>query len=75
MITIGELSQVSKVTVKTIRYYQELGILNPVNIDAATGYRYYDHSSYSRINSILTLKKFGFTLKEIQKIKYISSRT
>lgn len=68
MISIGELSGASKVTVKTIRYYQDLGILEPVKVDSITGYRYYDYSSYDRINSIITLKDFGFTLKEIQKI-------
>lgn len=68
MYTIGELSQAAQVTVKTIRYYQELGILSPVKIDDETGYRYYDNSSYDRISSILTLKKLGFSLKEIQNI-------
>ncbi len=68
MISIGELSGASKVTVKTIRYYQDLGILEPVKIDIVTGYRYYDYNSFDRLNSIITLKEFGFTLKEIQKI-------
>lgn len=68
MFTIGELSQAAQVTVKTIRYYQELGILFPVKIDGETGYRYYDNNSYDRICSIMTLKKLGFSLKEIQDI-------
>lgn len=68
MYTIGELSQAAQVTVKTIRYYQDLGILYPVKIDGETGYRYYDNSSYDRVISILALKKLGFSLKEIQNI-------
>lgn len=68
MLTIGELSQAVQVSVKTIRYYQELGILYPVKTDEITGYRFYDSSSFERVNAILTLKKLGFTLKEIKDI-------
>lgn len=68
MLSIGELSQAAQVSVKTIRYYQELGILYPVKTDEITGYRYYDSSSYDRVNAILTLKELGFTLKEIKNI-------
>lgn len=68
MLTIGELSKVSQVTVKSIRYYQELGLLNPAKTDPLTNYRYYNKDSYHRINSILTLKDLGFTLSEIKSI-------
>lgn len=68
MLTIGELSQAAQISVKTIRYYQELGILFPVKVDDITGYRYYDSNSFDRVNAILTLKELGFTLKEIKDI-------
>lgn len=68
MLSIGELSKISQVTVKSIRYYQELGILKPVKVDPITNYRYFDKDSYERINSILTLKDLGFTLTEIKSI-------
>lgn len=68
MLTIGELSKVSQITVKSIRYYQELGLLKPVKTDPLTNYRYYNKDSYDRINSILTLKDLGFTLSEIKSI-------
>lgn len=68
MLTIGELSKISQITVKCIRYYQELGLVTPVKIDPFTNYRYFNKDSYDRINSILTLKDLGFTLSEIKSI-------
>jgi len=68
VLTIGELSRATQVTVKTIRYYQELGILMPVKVDIMSGYRYYDQNSFERVGAIISLKELGFTLKEIQEI-------
>ncbi|MDC7125354.1 MAG: helix-turn-helix domain-containing protein [Spirochaetales bacterium] len=68
MLSIGEFSQVTRLTVKTLRYYHELGILVPVKIDEMTGYRYYDNDSFNRANSIISLKQLGFSLKEIKTI-------
>lgn len=68
MLSIGELSKISQVTVKSIRYYQELGLLEPIKTDPLTNYRYYNKDSYNRLNSILTLKDLGFTLTEIKSI-------
>ena len=65
MLSIGEFSQVTRLTVKTIRYYQEIGILQPVRIDSVTGYRYYNQESYRRVEMITGLKELGFSLKEI----------
>lgn len=68
MLTIGELSKISQVTVKSIRYYQELELLKPVKIDPITNYRYYNRDSFDRLSAILTLKELGFTLTEIKEI-------
>lgn len=68
MLTIGELSKISQVTVKSIRYYQELELLKPVKIDPITNYRYFNRDSYDRLSAILTLKELGFTLTEIKEI-------
>ena len=41
MLSIGEFSKICKVTVKTLRYYDRIGLLKPVHVDDMTGYRYY----------------------------------
>ena len=76
MLTIGEFSQASRIPIKTLRYYHELGILDPAKIDDNTGYRFYNGSNYEQALKIITLKNMGFTLKEIQDISHseISSK-
>jgi effector-binding domain-containing protein len=65
MMRIGDFSRLSRVTVKTLRYYDEVGLLHPTHVDEATGYRYYDHDQLPRLNRILALKDLGFSLEEI----------
>ncbi|HLF79415.1 MAG TPA: MerR family transcriptional regulator [Dehalococcoidia bacterium] len=65
MIRIGDFSRLSRVSVKTLRYYDELGLIKPVRVDEFTGYRYYDHDQYVRLNRILALKDLGFSLEQI----------
>jgi len=68
MLSIGEFSHAARLTVKALRYYHELGILQPAKIDDASGYRYYDYDSLQRAAAISSLKDLGFSLKEIQGI-------
>ncbi|MRS06032.1 MerR family transcriptional regulator [bacterium] len=65
MFKIGSFSKMNKVTVKTLRYYDELGLLSPSYVDEATGYRYYLASQMPRLHRILALKQYGFSLAEI----------
>ena len=65
MIRIGDFSKLSRVPVKTLRYYDEVGLLKPVEVDAFTGYRLYEYSQLSTLNRILALKELGFSLEEI----------
>lgn len=62
---IGEFSKLCQVTVKTLRHYEEIGLLAPVEVDEWTGYRYYDIAQLRRMNRIVQLKQLGFTLEEI----------
>ncbi len=68
MYSIGELSRITQVTIKSIRYYQELNLLEPVKIDPLTNYRYYNEESIDRLSGIKILKELGFTLTEIKSI-------
>jgi len=65
MIQIGDFSKLSRVTVKTLRYYDEVGLLKPAHVDNFTGYRYYTYEQLPRLNRILALKDLGFSLDEI----------
>ena len=65
MIRIGDFSKLSRVPVKTLRYYDEVGLLRPVHVDDFTGYRYYAHEQVMRLNRILALKDLGFSLEQI----------
>jgi len=65
MLRIGDFARLSQVTVKALRFYDEIGLLKPTFVDRATGYRYYAPQLLSRLNQILTFKELGFSLTEI----------
>ena len=68
MIRIGDFSKLSRVSVKALRYYDEMGLLKPVSVDRFTGYRLYEYSQLSALNRILALKELGFSLEEIGRL-------
>ncbi len=65
MIRIGDFSKLSRVSVKTLRFYDEMDLLKPVDVDRFTGYRYYEFDQLPRLYRILALKDLGFSLGEI----------
>src|SRR5688572_3328315 len=65
MIKIGEFSKLVQVPVPTLRYYDQLGLLKPVEVDRLTGYRYYSARQLPRLHRILALKGLGFSLEQI----------
>ena len=65
MLKIGEFSSLTQVSIKTLRYYNELGLLKPLRIDPDTGYRYYSASQLPRLHRILALRDLGFPLNRI----------
>ena len=64
-LKIGEFSRVGQVSIATLRYYDQCGLLKPNALDPDTGYRYYTLDQLSRLNRILALKDFGFPLEQI----------
>ncbi len=66
MFKIGDFSSLSRVSVKTLRYYDEIELLKPAEIDRFTGYRYYSAEQLPRLNRIVALKELGFSLEEIR---------
>lgn len=65
MYKIGEFSQLGQVSVRTLRHYDQLGLLKPAHIDRFTDYRYYTIEQLPRLNRILALKDLGFSLEHI----------
>jgi DNA-binding transcriptional MerR regulator len=68
MFKIGDFSKLSQVSVKTLRFYDELGLLKPVEVDRFTGYRYYSAGQLPRLNRILVYKELGFSLEQIKQL-------
>jgi effector-binding domain-containing protein len=68
MLKIGDFSKISQVSVKTLRYYDEIGLLKPSNTDNYTSYRYYSYEQLPQVNRILALKDLGFSLTQISQI-------
>jgi DNA-binding transcriptional MerR regulator/predicted transcriptional regulator YdeE len=65
MIKIGEFSKLVQVPVATLRYYDQVGLLKPIEVDRFTSYRYYAVSQLPRLYRILALKGLGFSLEQI----------
>lgn len=66
MLKIGDFSRLSQVTIKALRFYDEMGLLKPAQVDEVTGYRYYAAGQLPQLNRILALKDLGFTLEQIR---------
>lgn len=68
MLSIGEFSQSSRLTVKALRIYHDEGLLVPERIDPANGYRYYGDQSFKKARAIFLLRELGFSLAEMKDI-------
>lgn len=62
MYSIGDFSKINKITPKTLRHYDRIGLLKPALIDERTGYRFYSVEQLPVIRKILMLKELGFKL-------------
>ncbi len=65
-LKIGEFSRLMQVTVKTLRHYEQKGLLIPYEVDEWTGYRYYSIRQMQRLQTIRDLQRLGFSLGEIR---------
>ena len=62
---IGDFSNLVNISVRTFRYYDEIGLLKPEIVDKFTSYRYYTDDNVVEAQFITLLKEVGFTLQEI----------
>lgn len=65
---IKEFSEACGVSVRTLHYYDEIGLLKPSFVDEWTGYRYYDENSLLRMQEIMFYRELDFSLKNISQI-------
>jgi DNA-binding transcriptional MerR regulator len=65
MFKIRDFSRLTRVSVKMLRHYDELGLLPPARVDPASGYRYYSADQLPRLNRLIALKDLGFSLEQI----------
>ena len=68
MLKIGEFSKLCKTTIKILRYYDEVGLLKPVKVDA-NGYRYYEIEQLNDLIFILELRNLDFSILDIKNIQ------
>ncbi len=63
---IGEFSNMTGLSVKTLRYYDDIDLFKPIDVDLFTGYRYYSTDQIYDLELINVLKSVGFSLEEIK---------
>lgn len=68
MFKIGEFSKLSRVSVKTLRHYDDLGLLRPAQVDRFTSYRYYGAEQLTQLNRILALRDLGLSLQQVRQV-------
>lgn len=68
LLSIGEFSKICEVSTKTLRYYDEIGLINPDKINPENGYRYYSIRQLRKMLFINRLKSYNFSLEEIKVI-------
>jgi DNA-binding transcriptional MerR regulator len=68
MYSIGQLALILKVSTRTLRHYDEIGLLKPYNVNQENGYRYYGKEQISLAKNIIKLKEYGLTLEEIKEL-------
>lgn len=65
--TVAKLAKISGVSIRTLHWYDEIGLLKPA-YHGANGYRYYEEKELLQLQQILFFKELGLTLKQIRKV-------
>lgn len=72
MYKIGEFSKITKLTVKTLRYYDEENILKPSYRNEENGYRFYEENDFKKAELIVLLRNLGFSISEVKDVLSLS---
>ena len=68
MLPISEFARAGNVTIRALRFYDELGLLSPAHVVPETGYRRYSPAQFAELNQIQAFKDMGFSLQEIREL-------
>lgn len=68
MLKIGEFSKMAKITVSALRYYDKMGLLQPVFTDEDSSYRYYSEEQLADVLRIVELREIGLSIREIRAV-------
>lgn len=68
MFSIGEFARLGTVSVRTLRHYDELGLLRPARVDPETGYRCYSADQLGQLHRIIALKELGISLVQAKQL-------
>jgi DNA-binding transcriptional MerR regulator len=68
MLTIGDFSRATHLSLKTLRYYHRIGLLEPASIDASSGYRYYDINQIPTAQVIRRFRDLGMPVEEVRAV-------
>jgi DNA-binding transcriptional MerR regulator len=68
MFKIGDFSKLTRVPMRTLHYYDQIGLFKPLHVDPFTGYRYYSFEQLPRLHRLLVLRDLGFPLEQIGQI-------
>jgi DNA-binding transcriptional MerR regulator/effector-binding domain-containing protein len=68
MLSIGEFARLGGVSVRTLRHYDEIGLMYPATVDPETGYRGYSADQLGRLNRIVALKELGLSLTQARRL-------
>lgn len=68
LLSIGKMAALNRISVSTLRLYDEKGLLKPCYTDPRTGYRYYDINQNARLDMIVYMKELGMSLSEIAQV-------
>lgn len=65
MLSIGDFARLGQISPRTLRHYDERGILRPERVDPGTGYRFYGVAQLARLHRVMALRDLGFTLEQV----------
>jgi DNA-binding transcriptional MerR regulator len=68
MFSIGEFARLGTVSIRTLRHYDEIGLLPPAKVDPVTGYRGYSAEQLRLLNRIVALKELGLSLAQARQL-------
>lgn len=68
MLSIGEFARLGSVSVRTLRHYDEIGLMRPAQVDPQTGYRGYSAAQLGQLHRIVALKELGLSLTQTRQL-------